>query len=61
MLEGLVGLVWTILVIWAVINIIGSSASGLAKILWTLFVIFFPLLGMIVWFFVGPKSSGRIA
>lgn len=61
MLEGLVGLVWTVLVIWAVINIIGSSASGLAKILWCLFVIVFPLLGMIVWFFVGPKSSSRIA
>lgn len=61
MLEGLVGLVWTVLVIWAVINIIGSSASGLAKILWSLFVIVFPLLGMIVWFFVGPKSSSRIA
>ena len=57
MLEGLLGLIHLVLIIWAVINIIGSGASTLAKVLWTLFVVIFPLVGFIVWFFVGPKSA----
>jgi len=58
MLKGLIGLIWLVLVIWAVINILSSGASTLAKILWTLFVVIFPVVGFIVWFFVGPKSGG---
>lgn len=55
MLEGLLGLIHLILVIWAIIRIIGSGASGLGKVLWALFVLIFPLIGFIVWFFAGPK------
>lgn len=57
MLEVLLGLLHLIVAIWAIINIVGSRASGLAKVLWTLFVLFFPLVGLIVWFFIGPKSA----
>lgn len=57
MFEGLLGLIHLALAIWAIINIFGSGASTLAKILWTLFVLFFPLIGLIVWFFAGPKSA----
>jgi hypothetical protein len=61
MFEGLLGLLHLIVAIWAIINIIGSGASTLGKIFWTLFVLLFPLVGLIVWFFVGPKSSSRLA
>lgn len=61
MFEGLLGLLHLIVAIWAIINIFGSSASGLGKALWTLFVLLFPLVGLIVWFFVGPKSNTRLA
>lgn len=61
MLEGLLGLLHLALAIWAIINIIGSSSSALGKILWTLFVLLFPVVGLIVWFFIGPKSGARIA
>lgn len=61
MLEGILGLLHIILAIWAILNIFGSSASILAKILWTLFVLILPIIGLIVWYFAGPKSSGRIA
>ena len=56
MFEGILGLLHLIVAIWAIINIFGSGASMLAKILWTLFVLFFPIVGLIVWFFIGPKS-----
>jgi hypothetical protein len=55
MLEGLLGLIHLVLAIWAIIRIIGSAATPPSKILWTLFVLIFPLIGLIVWFFAGPK------
>lgn len=61
MLEGLLGLLHLALAIWAIINIIGSSSSTLGKVLWTLFVLLFPVVGLIVWFFIGPKSGARVA
>lgn len=61
MLEGLLGVLHLIIAIWAIINIFGSASSTLSKILWTLFVLLFPLVGLIVWFFIGPKSSAKLA
>jgi hypothetical protein len=56
-MELVLGLLHLILFIWALISIVGSSASGLAKLLWILAVLVFPLIGLIVWFFVGPKKA----
>jgi len=56
MFEGILGLIHLVLVIWALVNIVGSGTSGLKKILWILFVLIFPLVGFIIWFFAGPKS-----
>ncbi len=61
MFEGLLGLLHLALAIWAIINIFSSGSSVLGKILWTLFVLLFPVVGLIVWFFIGPKSSSRLA
>jgi len=43
--------------IWAIINIFQSSASNEKKLLWTLVVILLPLLGLILWFFLGPRGG----
>ncbi|HSP57649.1 MAG TPA: PLDc N-terminal domain-containing protein [Halomonas sp.] len=53
---GLLGLIWLIIVIWAVVKVAKSSASGLAKVVWILVLLFFPLVGLIVWFLFGPKG-----
>ena len=50
-----------VVAIWAIMNIIGSGATPLAKVLWTLLVLVFPLVGLIVWFLAGPKSSAQAA
>ena len=54
---------WGLLVlagdVWAVINILQSSASNEKKLLWVLLVILLPLLGLILWYFLGPRD-GRV-
>ena len=46
--------------IWAIISILNSSASGERKALWIVLVVLLPLLGLILWFFLGPRD-GRAA
>ena len=54
-MEWLIGVIGLILWIYALVKIIGSSASTGAKILWALLVFFLPVIGFIIWFFAGPK------
>lgn len=56
---GLFGLAILILDIWAIISIIGSSASTGHKILWTLLVLVLPVIGLIIWFLAGPRPATR--
>lgn len=60
-LSGLGGLLLLALDLWALISIFGSSASTGRKVLWSLFVIFLPLIGFIAWLIAGPRSSSRTA
>ena len=43
--------------IWAILNIVQSSASTGNKLVWILVVLLLPLLGLILWFFLGPRSG----
>ncbi len=45
--------------IWAIINIFQSSVSNEKKLIWILAVALLPLLGLILWYFLGPRSSNR--
>jgi hypothetical protein len=54
---GLLGLLVLIGDVWAIINIIQSSVSNEKKLLWTLVVLLLPLLGLILWFFLGPRGG----
>jgi len=40
-----------------VINIAQSSASNEKKLLWILVVVLLPLLGLILWYFLGPRGG----
>ena len=57
---GILGLVILILDIYAIVQIIGSGASTLAKILWSLVILILPVVGLILWFLLGPRG-GRAA
>ncbi|SDM27383.1 Phospholipase_D-nuclease N-terminal [Franzmannia pantelleriensis] len=53
---GLLGLIWLIIVIWAVVKVAKSSAGPVSKLLWILILLFFPLIGLIFWLLLGPKG-----
>ena len=55
--NGLWGLLILAGDIWAVINIAQSSASNEKKLVWILVVVLLPLLGLILWYFLGPRSG----
>ena len=42
--------------IWAIINILQSSVSNGKKLIWIIVVVLLPLLGLILWFFLGPRN-----
>jgi len=43
--------------VWAIINIFQSSVSNEKKLLWILVVALLPVLGLILWFFLGPRNG----
>ncbi len=53
---GVVGLLILAGDIWAIINIFQSSASNEKKLIWILAVVLLPLLGLILWFLLGPRD-----
>ena len=57
---GILGLIHLALIIYALYNILTSGASTGAKVLWSLGVIIFPIVGFIVWLIAGPRG-GRAA
>jgi hypothetical protein len=54
---GLCGLIILIADIYAFVQIAKSSADGVTKVLWALLVFFFPVGGLLIWYFAGPKAS----
>lgn len=56
---GVFGIIHLAVVIYALLQIFGSRASGGEKILWTLVVALFPLVGVIIWFFIGPGTPKK--
>ncbi len=61
MIEGLLGLVLLVLDIYAIVQVLGSGTSVLKKALWSLFILFAPVLGLLVWYLLGPRSSSQVA
>lgn len=53
---GIIGILILIGDIWALINILQSSADNGKKLLWVVVVVLLPLIGLILWYFLGPKS-----
>ncbi|AMS16776.1 MULTISPECIES: PLDc N-terminal domain-containing protein [Pseudomonas] len=56
----LVGLIILALDIWAIINVLKSSAETGMKILWVLLIILLPVLGLIIWAIAGPRGNVRL-
>jgi len=57
--SGLFGLLILIGDIWAIVNIVQSSASTERKVLWIVLVLVLPFLGLLLWLLLGPRT-GRV-
>ena len=55
---GLLGLVILIADIWAIIQVFNSSVSTAAKLGWSLLILVLPIIGLAIWFFMGPRPRG---
>lgn len=54
--NSLLGLLILAADIWAIINIFQSSVSNEKKLIWIIVVVLLPVLGLILWFFLGPRD-----
>jgi len=43
--------------VWAIVNIAQSVASTGKKVLWIVLVLVLPVLGLILWFLLGPRTG----
>lgn len=55
---GLLGLIWLVIVVWAIIKTAQARVGLLVRVCWILILIVFPVLGFLFWLFLGPKGSG---
>lgn len=54
---GVLGLLILIADLYAIYQVLTSSASTLSKVLWTLAIIILPVLGFIAWLIAGPRGA----
>jgi len=53
---GLFGLLILIADVWAIINVVQSWKPTATKVAWVVLILLLPLLGLIIWFFAGPRG-----
>ncbi|HET6493566.1 MAG TPA: PLDc N-terminal domain-containing protein [Burkholderiales bacterium] len=54
---GIFGLLILIADIWAIVNIAQSGATTGHKVLWIVLVVVLPLVGLIIWLLLGPRTA----
>jgi hypothetical protein len=55
--NGLWGVLVLVADIWAIINILQSGAGDGKKLLWIVLVVLAPVVGVVLWYFLGPRGS----
>ncbi len=51
------GIIIFVLDVLAIASIINTNASTGTKILWISIIVILPVIGLIIWYFAGPKSN----
>ena len=54
---GILGLILLVAVVWAIINVVGSTATTGAKVLWVVLILLLPVIGLIIWLVAGPRKA----
>lgn len=55
--NSVLGLLILVADIWAIINIFQSPVSNEKKLIWIVAVVLLPVLGLILWFLLGPRNG----
>lgn len=53
---GLFGLIILVLDVYAIVKTVQSSATTGAKVGWIVVILLLPVLGLLIWLFLGPKD-----
>ena len=53
---GIFGLIILIADIYAIVKTLQSSAQTGTKVIWILVILLLPLIGVIAWWFMGPRT-----
>ncbi|MBO9453958.1 PLDc_N domain-containing protein [Paracoccus sp. R12_1] len=56
-MEYIFGIIIFVLDIWAIAQVINTNASTGTKILWIALIAILPVIGLIIWYFAGPKAN----
>ncbi|SFB50272.1 PLD nuclease N-terminal domain-containing protein [Azotobacter beijerinckii] len=56
-LRGFLSLIILALDIWAIFHVVRSRTDTTKKVLWVLLIAILPVLGLIIWVFMGPRSA----
>ena len=56
-IRGIAGLLILAADVWAIINISQSGASTGRKVAWIVLVLVLPVVGLVIWFLLGPRTG----
>lgn len=51
------GIIIFVLDVWAIASVINTNETTGTKILWIAIIAILPVLGLIIWYFAGPKAN----
>lgn len=58
-LGGILGILILIACVWAIVQTFQSRTTTGTKVFWIVLILILPVIGLILWFFAGPRSGGR--
>lgn len=54
---GILGLLVLIADIYAILQVWKSGAGTAEKLIWTIVILVLPVIGLLIWFFAGPRGA----
>lgn len=59
-MEYIFGIIIFVLDVWAIAQVINTNESTGTKVLWIALIAILPILGLIIWYFAGPKAGYKL-
>jgi Phospholipase_D-nuclease N-terminal len=56
-MRGIFALLILIADIWAIVNVVQSGETTVNKVVWILLILVLPLVGLLIWYFAGPRPG----